>query len=653
GQEGGFYFLLMEFVDGVNLRQLLRARKLTPEEALAIVPPLCDALQFAHERGIVHRDIKPENLLLDKSGRVKVADFGIAKMLGADGGGRGGESVASADATQNALGTPGYSAPEQKSDPRRVDSRADIYSLGVVFYEMLTGELPGNRIEAPSRKVQIDVRLDEVVMRALEKAPGLRWQTAADLRTQVEAITGSPGAACPPAKNLELDKVRGQIVVWGIALALVCMETALSYGWVIRIWAILMLAVTATLTLGFRDNLKMLQLAIRLIAIDGVVVICTFFWFVFKTPTLPTSWFFTIVLGCLNGIGYCLLGWAKANELNAVIHHSPPPVASRLNRWFKKHFLKQLAATYVVLVTIQMFFLEPFRAQTDFAAPEIPRGSQFLVWKFSRHFVPGDLIAYRLDGGESVGRVVGAEDGDFSVNRNGKPDASVPAANILGKVVSVYWRASNDSSPVTLHPNNDGGPGHFSNTDHDINARAVSLRVLMSYAYGPSTPYLHWSGNRVILPPDVSNDTFDFQLTASDHPQETLQAEIKKQLGLVAHHELRDADVLVLEVSNPDVIGSQTAKEDNGSDSRLGRGKFEFTDEPIGDLGDYLEDCLGKPVVNGTGLDQKYSGSLKWKPQSDKTAELKEIQGALSDQLGLELVPGRQPVEFLVVERMK
>src|SRR5580693_2023294 len=81
GQAGGYYFLLMEFVDGLNLRQLLRTRKLTPEEALTIVPPLCDALQFAHDRGIVHRDIKPENLLLDKTGKVKVADFGIAKIL--------------------------------------------------------------------------------------------------------------------------------------------------------------------------------------------------------------------------------------------------------------------------------------------------------------------------------------------------------------------------------------------------------------------------------------------------------------------------------------------------------------------------------------------------------------------------------------------
>src|SRR5271163_443728 len=109
GQAGGFYFLLMEFVDGVNLRQLLRARKFTPEEALAIVPPLCDALQFAHDRGIVHRDIKPENLLLDKTGRVKVADFGIAKMLGAvDGAGNEGGIVAPENATQSVVGTPGY-----------------------------------------------------------------------------------------------------------------------------------------------------------------------------------------------------------------------------------------------------------------------------------------------------------------------------------------------------------------------------------------------------------------------------------------------------------------------------------------------------------------------------------------------------------------
>src|ERR1700722_5344932 len=84
GQAGGFYFLLMEFVDGVNLRQAMNAKRFTPEQALAVVPPVCEALQYAHEHGIVHRDIKPENLLLDKEGRVKIADFGIAKMLGGE-----------------------------------------------------------------------------------------------------------------------------------------------------------------------------------------------------------------------------------------------------------------------------------------------------------------------------------------------------------------------------------------------------------------------------------------------------------------------------------------------------------------------------------------------------------------------------------------
>jgi hypothetical protein len=181
GQAGGFFYLLMEFVDGANLRTLLQTHKFTPEQALAIIPPLCDVLQYAHDRGIVHRDIKPENLLMDKEGGVKVADFGLAKML-------------DADPDEKPVGTPSYMAPEQVADPSHVDNRADIYSLGVVFYEMLTGELPAKQIEAPSRKVQIDVRLDEVVLRALEKNPEMRFQKASILKTQVETISGDPGS---------------------------------------------------------------------------------------------------------------------------------------------------------------------------------------------------------------------------------------------------------------------------------------------------------------------------------------------------------------------------------------------------------------------------------------------------------------------------
>ncbi len=187
GRAGGFYFLLMEFVDGVNLRQAMKAGRFTPEQALAVVPPVCEALQFAHEHGIVHRDIKPENLLLDKDGRVKIADFGIAKMLHADGSDVG-------FAESQPAGTPQYMAPEQKAH-RRTDHRADIYSLGVVLYELLTGELPADKLQPPSRKVQIDVRLDEIVLRALEKTPELRFQMASEFRTQVENAVSTPGSS--------------------------------------------------------------------------------------------------------------------------------------------------------------------------------------------------------------------------------------------------------------------------------------------------------------------------------------------------------------------------------------------------------------------------------------------------------------------------
>ena len=185
GQAGGFHYLLMEFVDGLTLRQLLRTRKLSPEEALTIVPKICEALQFAHEHGIVHRDIKPENILLDKSGRVKIADFGIAKIVGATA-----EKNALTGA-KDVLGTPHYMAPEQLEKPATVDHRADIFSLGVVFYEMLTGELPLGKFLSPSRKVQMDVRLDEVVLHALEKEPERRYQHASEVKVDVETIAAT------------------------------------------------------------------------------------------------------------------------------------------------------------------------------------------------------------------------------------------------------------------------------------------------------------------------------------------------------------------------------------------------------------------------------------------------------------------------------
>jgi serine/threonine protein kinase len=186
GEAGGYHYLLMEYVDGLTLRQLLQTRKLLPEQALSIVPKICEALQFAHERGIVHRDIKPENILLDKQGRVKIADFGIAKILGAQAAG------AALTGVKDVIGTPHYMAPEQVEKPATVDHRADIYSLGVVFYEMLTGELPLGNFQRPSRKVQVDVRLDEVVLHALEKEPDRRYQHASEVKTDLETIAATP-----------------------------------------------------------------------------------------------------------------------------------------------------------------------------------------------------------------------------------------------------------------------------------------------------------------------------------------------------------------------------------------------------------------------------------------------------------------------------
>jgi predicted Ser/Thr protein kinase len=192
GHADGLFYFLMEYVDGVNLRQLLQAERLSPREAMAIVPQICDALQYAHDHGIVHRDIKPENVLIDRRGRVRIADFGLAKLLGKE---PAGDRLTHA---VQVMGTPPYMAPEQYAQPLDVDHRADIYALGVVFYEMLTGELPVGKFSLPSKKFRLDVRLDEIVLHALEKEPERRYQQASQVKTDVETIVNGPAVAAAP-----------------------------------------------------------------------------------------------------------------------------------------------------------------------------------------------------------------------------------------------------------------------------------------------------------------------------------------------------------------------------------------------------------------------------------------------------------------------
>jgi len=180
---GKLFYFIMEYVDGANLRQLMQAGQLSPELAVTIVPQVCDALQYAHDEGVVHRDIKPENILLDSRGRVKIADFGLAKLAG-----RAAEDW-TLTGTHQVMGTPRYMAPEQMAGSREVDHRADIYSLGVVFYEMLTGTIPVGHFAPPSQKSKVDVRLDDVVLKAMASEPERRFQAARDLRSGVEQIS--------------------------------------------------------------------------------------------------------------------------------------------------------------------------------------------------------------------------------------------------------------------------------------------------------------------------------------------------------------------------------------------------------------------------------------------------------------------------------
>ncbi|WP_197168355.1 protein kinase domain-containing protein [Neorhodopirellula pilleata] len=179
------YYFLMEYVDGTDLRQVIEGGELQPAQALAIVPPICDALQYAHDHGVVHRDIKPANILIDRQGQVKIADFGLAKLASASD-----QDFTLTDAYQ-VMGTPRYMAPEQMKGSHAVDHRADIYSLGVVFYEMLTGQIPAGHFAPPSKKVQIDVRLDEVVLRSLSSEPDRRYQQVSEVKHDLDSIAKS------------------------------------------------------------------------------------------------------------------------------------------------------------------------------------------------------------------------------------------------------------------------------------------------------------------------------------------------------------------------------------------------------------------------------------------------------------------------------
>ena len=182
GVAGEHYFFVMEFVPGKSLREVINAGRPAPADALKIALQIARAIEHAHEQQIIHRDLKPENILLDERGHVKVVDFGLAGM-------RGSQRNVELTATSVAMGTVNYMAPEQRRDAKNVDHRADIYSLGVVLYELLTGELPIGRFKMPSQRVRgLPPELDEVVGQLLETDADARPSKAAEVVASLEHL---------------------------------------------------------------------------------------------------------------------------------------------------------------------------------------------------------------------------------------------------------------------------------------------------------------------------------------------------------------------------------------------------------------------------------------------------------------------------------
>lgn len=178
-------YMVLEFIEGTDVAQMLEERPiLPPEEALRIAAHMCDALGYAHSHHVIHRDIKPANVMLDKEGRVKVADFGLAKMATGDSG---------LTQTNMVMGTPDYIAPETYLGMHLADHRADIFAVGVMLYRMITGSVPRGSYLKPSHKVRgLDPRLDGIIEKAMEEEREARYQSAAELRAAIDEVLSRP-----------------------------------------------------------------------------------------------------------------------------------------------------------------------------------------------------------------------------------------------------------------------------------------------------------------------------------------------------------------------------------------------------------------------------------------------------------------------------
>jgi serine/threonine protein kinase len=473
GESGGFCYLIMEYVDGANLRQAMRAGRFTPEQALGIVPVMCDALQYAHSQGVLHRDIKPENILIDARGRVKIVDFGIAKILDE----KGGDSLLLTHSGAR-LGTAPYMAPEQIEKPASVDHRADIYSLGVVFYEMLTGELPLGRFAAPSEKSAVSGGMDEVVFRALAKEREHRQQSAGEFKTQVEGATLAPAshsgrqASETQRRTLKLGgAVAGSVFVCANVIFLRHFFQAPQPDWprTVLPWVLVNAG-------GFSLVLN-LFLWLRLVPVNRIYGVQSP-----ATLSCPRRWYevnaffgkhacgWSLVI-CAAGIaGFYQLPRHQDAYVWAAIALALVGVAASVVStlvWIRRHPVggpeikpHRLARNIELLIPalVLAFFIKSFICASYFipngGEPGVAKGSHWMASRLNTGFAPGDLIAYQHESGQTwLARVVAVEPKGLRLKRGGSPDEfSVPWDKVMGKMLFSYF------SPDAVKPNADTSP---------------------------------------------------------------------------------------------------------------------------------------------------------------------------------------------------
>ena len=253
----GTHYITMEYVPGQDLRSLIRQTgKLTAETAVSIAKEVCEGLAEAHRQGVVHRDLKPSNILIDRQGDAKIMDFGIARSLKSKG----------ITGTRHMIGTPEYMSPEQVDTEGDVDQRSDIYSLGVILYEMLTGRVPfdGNTPLSVAYKhknktppdpkefnKQITNELSVLILKCLEKDKEARYQSAGEVRSQLEEIEKGlliPVIISPPKKPLTSKEITVEFRLKKFFIPIAAI-IVLAIG-AIAVWQLLLKKEAAPLSVG-------------------------------------------------------------------------------------------------------------------------------------------------------------------------------------------------------------------------------------------------------------------------------------------------------------------------------------------------------------------------------------------------------------------